>query len=120
VRTFKQFAKAKTIPMGHCFEFAWEKARELFRQNQEGTVVHGTITQPFSQPPEKNLHAWVEVSDIVYDWQCMQGGCGGKFMGKGFPKKTFYELFKPKKMKYYTPEQAMVMSIKHGHKGPWE
>ena len=57
---------------------------------------------------------------MVYDWQTMRAGHGGKFSGKGYPITTFYELYSPKNVQKYTQEQALILSIKNKHFGPWE
>ena len=100
---------------GLCYEWAYRDV-----QDHGGVLVQGTVTEPLSSPPSKYLHAWVERGGKVYDWQTMVQGQGGKFRGRGFPRKIFYELFQPERMKRYDDEQAMIALVRHRHYGPWE
>ncbi len=54
------------------------------------------------------------------DWQTMVVGYGGpNFARRGYPIPIFYELYRPMKVKRYTPTEAMVNMVRTGHKGPW-
>lgn len=106
----------KTIPCGDCFRFATQEAENY----PNATIVHGTVTAPFSQPPNEYAHAWIESDGIVYDWQTMKAGHGGNFQGKGYPLDVFNELYKPKNELRYTPEEATINALRHKHWGPWE
>jgi hypothetical protein len=56
---------------------------------------------------------------MVYDWQTMVAGAGGKFTGKGWPKAVFYETFKPEVITEYTRSEILKNTTKYDHFGPW-
>ena len=110
-------AGRKTIPCGRCFEWAVQQAKGDYKDAK--TIVHGTVTEPFSNPPHKYKHAWVEHRGKVYDWQTMEAGHGGKYRGKGYPLREFYDLYEPEKMTRYTSTEAVANTLRNGHYGPW-
>lgn len=112
---FKQWLSEQTIPIGDCFRFANNLARQLSEKMPDKQVIvcHGIVVEPFALDPNPHIHAWVEANGNCYDWQL-------KTAGKHFlPIKDFYELFKPKKVKRYDAHQAMVQQLKAKHHGPW-
>ena len=110
------------IACGQCYSWAYREVQE-----SGGTLVHGTVSEPFAHPPHQYDHAWVERRGKVYDWQTMEAHHGGKFSGNGYPKKIFYELFKPTRMTRYSAAKAMDAIVKSRggidgggmHYGPW-
>lgn len=77
-------------------------------------MCHGTVIEPHAIDPNRHAHAWVEANERAYDWQL-------KIAKKGsLPIKDFYELFRPKHVKKYTVEKAMIMQLRHKHHGPWK
>ena len=109
--------------MGLCYEWAYREV--IGDKSGESVLVHGTVNEPFARPPKAYTHAWVERDGTVYDWQTMVAHHGGKFMGQGYPRDVFYDLYKPKKIKTYTADEArtaMLSSPKARgkfHYGPW-
>lgn len=82
-------------------------------------VFHGVVQQPFSPDPPY-VHAWIEKPDgTLQDWQTMEAGHGGNWMGKGFPKELFYELYSPQQVKEYSAHEALENRKSYGHCGPW-
>jgi len=114
---------AATIALGDCYRYAYHRTSE-----EGGTLVHGTVEQPFARPSRSYGHAWVEHEGTVYDWQTMEAHGGGNWMGKGYPQEVFYELFKPTEMTRYTSEEALTAAASStggrlgggAHYGPWE
>lgn len=104
-----------TIALGQCYDWAFAYARK----HPGATLVHGTVTEPFSRPPHNFGHAWIVHEGTVYDWQCMEAGCGGNWNGIGYPLTIFMNLFSPRKTTKYTPEEALLLANRTGHHGPW-
>jgi hypothetical protein len=90
--------------------------------------VHGTVSAPFSSPPRRYMHAWVERGGTVYDWQTMVAGHGGKYRGIGYPVAVFYDLYKPTDVTRYTTDEALTAFARSRggresglqHYGPWK
>lgn len=102
-------------PRGQCYKWAYN---EVVKNG--GILVHAEVTAPFSEPPHRYDHAWVERDGTVYDWQTMEAGHGGKFRGKGYPIKTYYELYQPRDITRYDATEARIAAVSSGHSGPWE
>lgn len=100
---------------GLCFPWAFKRVQEY-----GGTLVHGIVTSPLSDPPHEYSHAWLELGGKVFDWQTMEAGHGGKYNGKGWPVKTFYKVFQPKNLSKYDQDEAVVKLLKEKHYGPWD
>jgi len=97
-----------TVPVGDCFGYANTEAK-----NHPGsTVCHGIVHHPWSG--KKIRHAWVEDGEQIHDWQSSHG------MRNKLDKATFYSTWKPTQVKRYTPEQAAINMLRHGHHGPWK
>jgi hypothetical protein len=101
-------AKEKVIPLGMCFQYAYQYMRK-----NGGTVVHSTVHDPWDHHAFE--HAWVEKDGMVYDWQNMVLRDTGPQ-----PEKKFYEMWKPKNIRKFTDEEAMISLARNGHYGPWE
>lgn len=94
---------------GNCYQEAFDLVLQLHRV-MNATLVHGrpTLTiEPFCQYG----HAWVEVGDAVIDPKA-----------GAVPKDMFYLIGKIERVlcTRYTGQQALEMSLKHEHYGPWE
>ncbi|MHA2062846.1 MAG: hypothetical protein ACXABY_00455 [Candidatus Thorarchaeota archaeon] len=109
-------ARRRTIPCGECFR--WANTYVIDHPN--AIVFHGTVEAPFSKPPKRYAHAWVEDRGKVLDWQIMVAHHGGKWRGKGYPREVFYELYSPKVSSSYTSTEATRSFVQHGHHGPWD
>jgi len=95
---------------GLCHVYAQKRAvKALVDGDRNVKLVNGTITEPFSKPSHSYEHSWVEVNGTIQDWQTMtpETGIGGKYRGVGYPKETFYELFKPRRVKVFTPTEYL-------------
>ena len=74
------------------------------------TVVHGTV---FSGELEKRIeHAWCEHGDIVVDLAMPVGS-------RIIERERYYRVVKPEVGKVYSSEDALLLSVKNGHQGPW-
>ncbi|NIQ15498.1 MAG: hypothetical protein GTO02_14205 [Candidatus Dadabacteria bacterium] len=109
----------KIDPVGQCYSYALNLIKKS-GWDEDVMLVHGTVSAPFSDPPHSYNHAWIEKEGIVYDWQCMEFGHGGKYRSKGYPKAVFYELYDPQNMTRYDKEQALINAVRNGHFGPWD
>lgn len=104
--------------VGNCYEWAVNYALGPDWRGRTGaTLVHGIITISCGV---RTGHAWVELDGVAYDWQTMEGGAGGKYCGKGYPIKVFYDTFKPEKTTRYTTTEVKANCIKYKVYGPWE
>jgi hypothetical protein len=97
---------AKTY--GSCFRQAFEALRLCDR----ATLVHAYITNPSGR---KIAHGWIEYKnhygmDMVYDASVDQP----------FPKKFFYDGYKPEHIACYTPQMAVILLEESGMFGPWD
>lgn len=120
-------------PTGLCFPFAYQKADEWFENHFiKGTpgrapqkhrdlnnkdkfkVVHGTVTDKWKSPPKPIVHGWVEMGDLVFDYQTSATKPGG------IDKEFYYDMYQPEVYKEFTAEEAIVNCIKYGGEGPWD
>ncbi|HWB14128.1 MAG TPA: hypothetical protein VG826_33185 [Pirellulales bacterium] len=94
---------------GLCYTAALRWAREA---DDEGwMVVHGTV---LSEKVGKRIeHAWCERGDWVVD---LAMPVGARFVGR----EQYYRVVKPENAKVYSAEEAVVLSLKHRHDGPWD
>jgi len=74
-------------------------------------VVHGRVADKFSG--DSALHAWVEMGDMVFDWQT------SATKPEGVPKEVYYDLFQPEVFVEYTAQEASTNCMKTAHHGPW-
>ena len=117
---------------GMCFPFAFEKAEEWFEQHFDRTkprgkgihpdldnkdkfkLVHGTVTDKWKTPAKPIVHGWVEMGDLVFDWQTSQT------KPDGVDQDIWYDMFQPKVYKEFTAEEALIKCAKHGAGAPWD
>jgi len=117
---------------GMCFPFAFEKAEEWFDQHFDRTkprgkgvhpdldnkdkfkVVHGTVTDKWKTPAKPIVHGWVEMGDLVFDWQTSQT------KPDGVDKEFWYDNYQPEVYKEFTAEEALIKCAKYGAGAPWD
>lgn len=74
-------------------------------------VVHGTV---FSGELEKRIeHAWCERGDVIVDL-AMPAEV------RVIDRHTYYRTIQPEVISVYSAEDALVLSIRNGHHGPWD
>jgi hypothetical protein len=98
------------VGAGLCHVYAQRRAFKAIKEgDRDVRLVNATITEPFSSPPHSYEHSWVESRGVVQDWQTMtpKMGMGGKFRGVGWPVDVFYETFKPRGVKKFTPVEYL-------------
>lgn len=94
---------------GLCYTAAlqWITAAE----EQDWVVVHGTV---LSEKVGKRIdHAWCERGKWVVDLAMPVGA-------RIIEKERYYRAVKPEVGKVYSSEDALILSIKTGHQGPWD
>ena len=94
---------------GLCYSAAmrWITAAKEF----DWTVVHGTV---FSGELEKRIeHAWCECGDVIVD-------LAKHPEVRVIDRHTYYRTIQPEVSKAYSAEDALVLSIRNGHHGPWD
>lgn len=74
-------------------------------------VVHGTV---FSGELEKRIeHAWCERGDLVVDLAM-------PVPARAIDREQYYRVIQPDVVRRYSAEEALLLSIKNGHQGPWD
>jgi hypothetical protein len=74
-------------------------------------VVHGTV---WSEKIGKRIdHAWCERGDVVVDLVMPVGS-------KMIERQRYYRGVKPEVSKVYSSDNALMLSVKTGHQGPWD
>ena len=74
-------------------------------------VVHGTV---LSEKVGKRIdHAWCERGKIVVDLAQPVGL-------RVIERERYYLVVNPEVSKKYSSEDALMMSVKNGHHGPWD
>jgi transposase len=104
-------------PVGDCFEAAYKKLYEVFREHPEAKLVHAIVT---GQGPIKGVqhgHAWVEIGDTVLDYS------NGRTIE--MPKQIYYAVGNvdpnnSKEYKTYSFKEMADISLDQGTYGPWE
>ena len=104
-------------PVGDCFEAAYKKLYEVFREHPEAKLVHAIVT---GQGPIKGVqhgHAWVEIGDTVLDYS------NGRTIE--MPKQIYYAVgnidpSNSNKYKTYSFKEMADISMDQGTYGPWE
>jgi hypothetical protein len=96
-------------PCGQCFSYALDIAKQHLKDD-DWVIGHGILSTEWDRP---FWHAWVEHDGRVFDWQRKE------HMPEGMPIQDFYDFFDSRYVRYYTPEQVLVMALKFNHKGPW-
>lgn len=94
---------------GLCYTAAlrWITAAE----EQDWVVVHGTVLS--EQVGKRIGHAWCERGDWVVDLAMPVDA-------RIIEKERYYRAVKPEVSKVYSSEDALILSIKTGHQGPWD
>ena len=104
-------------PIGDCFEAAYKKLYEVFREHPEAKLVHAIVT---GQGPIKGVqhgHAWVEIGNTVLDYS------NGRTIE--MPKQIYYAVGNvdpnnSDKYKTYSFKEMADISMDQGTYGPWE
>jgi len=107
---------------GQCFRYAVMWDGKGPGSSPDDIVVHGNVRGLVGP------HAWIERKDgRVFDWQTVEGiwetlgrQPDPSYTKRGWPKREFYAEFKPRKMKRYTAEDALINGIRNRHYGPWD
>ena len=89
--------------LGHCYALALKTVRRI----PDASLVHGSI-QHGEYP--RNPHAWVELPDKrVYD----------PVLNHVFTPRAWTMFANPHVARRYTAEQAVALSVRERHWGPW-
>lgn len=102
-------ANDRSIPVGDCFRFAYNRVREL---GNGAVLVHANVTHPWDKSVFS--HAWVEHKQRVIDWQSEVVR-----KTKPIPIAKFYETWNPKSVRRYSADEALAEMLKAKHLGPW-
>jgi hypothetical protein len=74
-------------------------------------LVHGTV---LSEKDGKRIdHAWCERGEVVVDLAMPVGA-------RIIERECYYRVVQPEISKVYPSEDALVLSIRHGHHDPWD
>lgn len=97
---------------GDCFVAAGKfiSADVILDYPQDYRLVHGNLRH-LRQDVTFN-HAWVEEADFVLEISNGQNIV--------LPREAYYQAQGVTTVRKYTPEEALVLMIRHGHWGPWE
>jgi len=80
-------------------------------KDSDWQVVHGTV---FSGELEKRIeYAWCERGDLVVD---LAMPVPARVIERG----QYYRVIRPEVSRRYLAEEALVLSVKSGHQGPWD
>ena len=80
-------------------------------KDSDWQVVHGTV---FSGELEKRLeHAWCERGGLVVDLTM-------PVPARVIEREQYYRVIRPEVSKVYSSEDALLLSVKNGHHGPWD
>ena len=93
---------------GLCYTAALRWASDA---EEDWLVLHGTVWS--DQLGKRIEHAWCERDAFVVD---LALPVGTKIMSK----EAYYRAAKPEVSKVYSSEDAMLLSIKNRHDGPWD
>lgn len=74
-------------------------------------VVHGTVLS--ARVVKRIEHAWCERGDTVVDLTLPVGS-------RVVQRDEFYTITQPEISRTYSSEQALLLSVKNGHQGPWD
>lgn len=94
---------------GNCYRavLAWVKVAE----EDDWEVIHGTV---LSERAGKRIdHAWCQRDRFVVDLAMPVGS-------RIIEREQYYRVLKPEVSQRYSGDDALFMSIKHRHSGPWE
>jgi hypothetical protein len=96
-------------PSGLCFPYA---NLALRRFGDDAVVVHAKVLAT-THGKRRIDHAWIEHAGHVYDYQ------NAEILGITVPVSTFYQVARPTQVKRYAPDEALIMSCRTSHHGPW-
>jgi hypothetical protein len=109
---------------GDCFRWA---GKRIIHEPPHVKLAHGMVSPTWHGGTY--AHAWLETKKKVYDWQTMTPEAEmartiwpdkyQKYAGRGWPRATFYKVFKPKKVTLYDEREAVQTMVKNMHWGPW-
>jgi hypothetical protein len=94
---------------GLCYTAAlrWASAAD----RRDWVVIHGSV---LSEKAGKRIeHSWCECGAIVVDLAMPVGS-------RIIEREQFYRVVKPEVSKVYSSDDALLLSIKNGHDGPWD
>jgi hypothetical protein len=94
---------------GLCYTAAVRWAGHI--ENTGWEVVHGTVLK--EQGGRRIDHAWCEQGEWVVD---LALPAGARFV----EREDYYRLLLPEIRKRYSSEDALALSIRHRHDGPWD
>jgi hypothetical protein len=95
---------------GDCYEAAFKFVSAHGQDAPDRYVlVHGNVAK--LEQDEAVNHAWVEEGDIVHEVS--------KGRHRKFSKRSYYERYDVKNTRRYSFEEALIVSVKSGHYGPW-
>jgi len=104
-------------PVGDCFEAAYKKLYEVFREHPEAKLVHAIVTGQGEIKGVQHGHAWVEIGDTVLDYS------NGRTIK--MPKQIYYAIgnvdpSNSDEYKTYSFKEMADISMDQGTYGPWE
>ncbi|MEZ6131169.1 MAG: alpha/beta hydrolase [Planctomycetaceae bacterium] len=79
--------------------------------DSEWKVIHGTVYS--GEVGRRIEHAWCERGDVVVDLAM-------PFEVRVIDRHTYYRVIQPEISKTYSAEDALVLSIRNRHHGPWD
>lgn len=80
-------------------------------EDRDWVIAHGTV---MSYTEGKRIdHAWCERGEIVVDLVMPVGS-------RIIERQQYYRVVKPEVSRMYSSEDALMMSVKNGHHGPWD
>ena len=74
-------------------------------------VVHGMVS--IGKPGQRIDHAWCERDGVVVDLTMPAGS-------RRIARERYYQSLQPQSMTVYSFKDAVVLSAKTGHQGPWD
>jgi len=75
------------------------------------TVVHGTVLS--ARVGERINHAWCECGETVVDLAMPVGS-------RIIERSRYYRVLQPEVAKVYSADDALMLAVKKGRRGPWE
>ena len=104
-------------PVGDCFEAAYKKLYDVFRDHPEAKLVHAIVTGQGDIKGVQHGHAWVEIGNTVLDFS------NGRSIE--MPKQIYYAIgnvdpSNSDEYKTYDFKEMADISMDQGTYGPWE
>lgn len=94
---------------GHCYQAALEWMREA--DEEDWILVHGTV---MSERVGKRIdHAWCERGDFVIDLAM-------PLDARLVNREQYYRVLEPEVSNRYTKLEALLLSVRNCHAGPWD